>query len=188
MISPRQPVPTITRQPTIIARPNLSIGSTRAMLQQCRAAPAGAKSRRDAAMWWSWSGGSERSIWACGHAARSIRSRVGRQRRCVDRPALQITLLRLREALISCLEQQRDEELRIGRAWDKCAPEAFDWVAAAARQPAAKSRRSSRRSEARRRMPFHVAQQVTMSHALKLRGARRTARRWSAAAATWRQI
>ena len=101
---------------------------------------------------------------------------------------LDITLLRLRGALISCMGLQRAAELRIGPAWHKCAAGAFDWVATAARQPVARSRRPSRCSAARRRRPFHMAQQVTTPHALQLRSARRTARRWSVAAATWRQF
>ena len=112
MRSHRQPILTIARRPTIATRPILSFGSTPAMLQQCRAVRAGAKCRRDAAMWRSWSVGSERSIWAFEYVDRTIRSHVGRQLRRDDRPALQITLLRLREALISCLEQQRAEVAR----------------------------------------------------------------------------
>ena len=101
---------------------------------------------------------------------------------------LEIILLRLRGALILCMELQRAPELHIGRAWDKCAPEAFDLVATAAREPVARLRLPSRRGEARRRRPFHMVQQVTIPHALLLRSARHTARRWSVAAATWRQL
>ena len=96
----------------IITRPDLSFDSTRAMLQQCRAIRAGATCRRGAAMWRSWSVGSERSIWASGHSFRGVSLRVDQKYHCDDRPALQITLLRLREALISCLEQQRAEVAR----------------------------------------------------------------------------
>ena len=59
--------------------------------------------------------------------------RLGRKPRCEDRPALQITLLRLCEALISCFEQQRAEVARRGRVADEFASEAFDWMAEAAR-------------------------------------------------------
>ena len=64
---------------------------------------------------------------------------------------LEIILLRLRGALILCMELQRAPELQVGRAWDKCAPEAFDLVATAAREPVARLRLPSRRGEARRR-------------------------------------
>ena len=112
MRSHRQPILTIVRRPTIATRPILSFSSTRAMLQQCRAIRAGATCRRGAAMWRSWSVGSERSIWASGHSFRAMSLRVDQKYHCDDRPALQITLLRLREALISCLEQQRAEVAR----------------------------------------------------------------------------
>ena len=64
---------------------------------------------------------------------------------------LEIILLRLRGALILCMELQRAAELQTGRAWDKCAAEAFDLVATAAWKPAARLRVPSRRGEVRRR-------------------------------------
>ena len=58
-----------------------------------------------------------------------VGSRVGQKCSCEDRPMLEITLLRLCGALISCMGLQRAVELRIGRAWHKCAAEAFDCCA-----------------------------------------------------------
>lgn len=90
---------------------------------------------------------------------------------------LEIILLRLRGALILCMELQRAPELHIGRAWDKCAPEAFDLVATAARKPVARLRLPSRRGEARRRRLLLAVQSCAAPLTLHGRVSRATDRR-----------
>ena len=90
---------------------------------------------------------------------------------------LEIILLRLRGALILCMELQRAPELHMGRAWDKCAPEAFDLVATATWKPAARLRVPSRRGEVRRQRLLLTVQSCAAPLTLHGRVSRATDRR-----------